>query len=50
MHITGVIPFTEQKTFSLLFALAETKENGQLKRYRVANLTAQAINFRKGRH
>ncbi|WP_237386508.1 baseplate complex protein [Xenorhabdus sp. Sc-CR9] len=48
LRITGIIPFTEQKTFSRLFALAEAKENGQLKRYRVANLTAQAINFRIG--
>ncbi|MBD2815319.1 hypothetical protein ID850_11175 [Xenorhabdus sp. Flor] len=48
LRITGIIPFTEQKTLSRLFALAEAKENGNLKRYRVANLTAQAINFRIG--
>ncbi|CDG88167.1 hypothetical protein [Xenorhabdus bovienii] len=48
LRITGIIPFTEQKTFARLFALAEAKENGNLKRYRVANLTAQAINFRIG--
>ncbi|CDG95146.1 conserved hypothetical protein [Xenorhabdus bovienii str. puntauvense] len=28
--------------------MAEAKENGKLKLYRVANLTAQAINFRIG--
>ncbi|OTA20165.1 hypothetical protein Xbed_01639 [Xenorhabdus beddingii] len=48
LRITGIIPFTEQKTLSRLFALAEAKENGNLKRYRIANLTAQAINFRIG--
>ncbi|MCC8366013.1 hypothetical protein J8V57_06925 [Xenorhabdus sp. PB61.4] len=48
LRITGIIPFTEQKTLSRLFALAEAKDNGNLKRYRVANLTAQAINFRIG--
>ncbi|WP_340618946.1 hypothetical protein [Xenorhabdus entomophaga] len=46
LRITGIIPFTEQKTLSRLFALAEAKDGGNLKRYRVANLTAQAINFR----
>jgi hypothetical protein len=46
LRVTGIIPFTEQKTFSRLFALAEAKDGGNLKRYRVANLTAQAINFR----
>ncbi|PHM39812.1 hypothetical protein Xmau_02412 [Xenorhabdus mauleonii] len=48
LKVTGIIPFTEHKALSRLFALAEAKENGQLKRYRVANLTAQAINFRIG--
>ena len=48
LRITGILPFTEHKAFSRLFALAEAKENGNLKRYRVANLTAQAINFRIG--
>ncbi|OTA17570.1 hypothetical protein Xvie_00958 [Xenorhabdus vietnamensis] len=48
LRITGIIPFTEQKTLSRLFALAEAKDGGNLKRYRIANLTAQAINFRIG--
>ncbi|OCA54655.1 hypothetical protein [Photorhabdus namnaonensis] len=48
LRVTGIIPFTEQKTLSRLFALAEAKDKGNLKRYRVANLTAQAINFRIG--
>lgn len=48
LRITGVIPFTEEKTLTRLFALAEAKENGLLKRYRVANLMANAINFRLG--
>ncbi|ETS32994.1 hypothetical protein BB987_13710 [Photorhabdus temperata] len=48
LRVTGIIPFTEQKTLSRLFALAEAKDKGNLKRYRVANLTAGAINFRIG--
>ncbi len=41
-----MIPFTEVKTLSRLFALAEAKEGGKLKQYRVANTVAQAIKFR----
>ncbi len=48
LRITGTLSFTEAKALSRIFALAETKEGGNLKRYRVANLTAQAINFRIG--
>lgn len=48
LRVTGILPFTESKAFARLFELAEAKENGNLKRYRVANLTAQAINFRIG--
>lgn len=48
LRITGTIPFTEEKTLTRLFALAEAKENGLLKRYRVANRMASAINFRLG--
>lgn len=48
LRITGILSFTDHKVLSRLFALAEAKDNGNLKRYRVANLTAQAINFRIG--
>ncbi|MCI4239349.1 hypothetical protein F6X50_20030 [Dickeya dianthicola] len=46
LRVSGVIPFTEAKVLARLFALAEAKEGNKLKRYRVANPTAQAINFR----
>lgn len=46
LRVSGVIPFTDAKVLTRLFALAEAKEGGKLKRYRVANPTAQAINFR----
>lgn len=48
LRITGILPFTEKKALTRLFALAEAKDGGNLKRYRVANMTAQAINFRIG--
>lgn len=48
LRITGILPFTESKALTRLFALAEAKDGGNLKRYRVANMTAQAINFRIG--
>lgn len=46
LRVSGTIPFTESTVLTRLFALAEAKENGKQKRYRVANHTAQAINFR----
>ncbi|PWC11634.1 hypothetical protein [Brenneria corticis] len=46
LRVSGIIPFTEAKVLTRLWALAEAKEGGKLKRYRVANHTAQAINFR----
>lgn len=46
LRVTGVINFTDDKILSRLFALAEAKDGGKLKRYRVANHTAKAINFR----
>lgn len=46
LRVSGVIPFTEAKVLTRLFTLAEAKEGSKLKRYRVANPTAQAINFR----
>lgn len=48
LRITGVLPFTEKKALTRLFAMAEAKDGGNLKRYRVANMTAQAVNFRIG--
>ncbi len=47
LRITGILPLRNTGVFAP-FALAEAKENGNLKRHRVANLTAQAINFRIG--
>ncbi|UBX30511.1 baseplate complex protein [Arsenophonus apicola] len=46
LRVNGVINFTDDKILTRLFALAEAKEGGKLKRYRVANHTAKAINFR----
>ena len=46
LRVSGVIPFTESEVLTRLFAMAEATESGRLKRYRVANHTAQAINFR----
>ncbi|MGZ0010408.1 baseplate complex protein [Providencia hangzhouensis] len=48
LRVTGVINFTDAKILTRLFALAEAKDGGKLKRYRVANHTAKAINFRIG--
>ena len=48
LRVTGVINFTDNKILSRIFALAEAKDGGKLKRYRVANHTAKAINFRIG--
>lgn len=48
LRITGVINFTDGATLARLFTLAEAKENGKLKRYRVANHTAKSVNFRIG--
>ncbi|WP_430442312.1 hypothetical protein ACLI07_08190 [Providencia huaxiensis] len=48
LRITGVINFVDDKILTRLFALAEAKDGGNLKRYRVANHTAKAINFRIG--
>lgn len=48
LRITGIIPFTEAQALSRLFSLAEARDGVNLKRYRVANMTAQAINFRIG--
>ncbi|MEX5920643.1 hypothetical protein [Providencia huaxiensis] len=48
LRITGVINFIDEKILTRLFTLARATENGKLKRYRVANNTAKAINFRIG--
>lgn len=48
LRITGVINFIDEKILTRLFTLARATENGKLKRYRVANHTAKAINFRIG--
>ncbi len=42
-----MVPFSTPEVLTRLFALAETKDvGGALKKYRVANQVAQAINFR----
>ncbi|HFJ4329180.1 baseplate complex protein [Serratia liquefaciens] len=49
LRISGVIPFKTPEVLSRLYALAEAKgSNGAMKRYRVANKTAQLVNFREG--
>ncbi|MGO4797611.1 hypothetical protein ACGTAY_26565 [Serratia quinivorans] len=49
LRISGVIPFKNPEVLSRLYALAEAKgSNGAMRRYRVANKTAQLVNFREG--
>lgn len=49
LRVTGLIPYKRAKQLTRLFALAEAtgSDNGR-QRYRVANITAQAVNFREG--
>ncbi|MBU9809544.1 hypothetical protein J1785_07260 [Rahnella sp. SL6] len=48
LRISGMVPFRNVAVFKRLFELAEAKDaSGALQTYRVANLTAQAINFRE---
>lgn len=48
LRISGLIPFKKPEVLARLFSLAKAQSNGAMKRYRVANKTAQAINFREG--
>lgn len=49
LRISGMVPFRDVKVLKRLFELAETKDaSGKLQTYRVANLAAQAVNFREG--
>lgn len=48
LKVSGLIPFSDKKTLSRLFELAEAKESGgRMKRYRVSCEVAQAIKFRE---
>ncbi|EKN4206941.1 hypothetical protein [Yersinia ruckeri] len=48
LRISGLVPFSTPEVLTRIFALAEAKgAGGGLKRYRVANQVAQAINFRQ---
>lgn len=48
LQVSGVIPFTDEKTLKRLFALASaTTSGGALALYRVANLTANAVGIRQ---
>lgn len=49
LRVSGTVSFRDVATLKRLFELAEAKSaSGSLQVYRVANLTAQAINFREG--
>src|SRR5471030_85063 len=49
LRISGMVPFRDVKMLKRLFELAEAKDaSGKLQTYRVANLIAQAVNFREG--
>lgn len=49
LRVSGTISFRNAATLKRLFELAEAKSaSGSLQVYRVANLTAQAFNFREG--
>jgi len=49
LRVSGTVSFRNVATLKRLFELAEAKSaSGSLLVYRVANLTAQAINFREG--
>lgn len=48
LRISGLIPFSEPQRLARLFELGSaTDKSGKLHVYRVASLTAQAINFRQ---
>ncbi|OJB82662.1 hypothetical protein A9Q60_16655, partial [Yersinia ruckeri] len=48
LRISGLVPFSTPEVLTRIFALAEAKgAGGGLKKYRVANQVAQAINFRQ---
>lgn len=48
LRVSGLITFDEQPVLQRLFQLASaTESSGALKKYRVANETAAAINFRE---
>ncbi|HBM9353324.1 TPA: hypothetical protein L0W79_004057 [Citrobacter freundii] len=48
LQVSGVIPFSEEKTLKRLFALASaTTAGGELALYRVANLTANTVGIRQ---
>ncbi|WP_370558890.1 hypothetical protein NMD70_15455 [Edwardsiella tarda] len=49
LRVNGLIPYKNAKQLTRLFSLAEATggDNGR-QRYRVANATAQAVNFREG--
>lgn len=48
LRVTGLIAFEDEKQLQRLFILASaTTTGGALKKYRVANATAAAINFRE---
>lgn len=48
MRISGLIPFSKPEILRRLFELGSaTGDNGDLKVYRVANMTASAVNFRQ---
>ncbi|EEP92558.1 hypothetical protein ykris0001_4980 [Yersinia kristensenii ATCC 33638] len=47
LRVSGMVPFSTPEVLTRIFALAESKDaGGALKKYRVANQVAQAINFR----
>lgn len=48
LRVSGLIPFSKPEILRRLFELGSaTGDNGNLKIYRVANMTASAVNFRE---
>ncbi|MGL4925608.1 MAG: hypothetical protein ACRC4K_02055 [Plesiomonas shigelloides] len=49
LRVSGVISFSQAEHLTRIFQLAEARgDNGAKKRYRIANVTAQAVNLRQG--
>ncbi|MEG1111251.1 MAG: hypothetical protein RSE65_11095 [Hafnia sp.] len=49
LRISGLIQFVDESILKRLFQLAEARgANGAKKRYRIANMTAEAVNMRQG--
>lgn len=48
LTVTGVIPYRNAEWLKTLFTLAEAEGSGGQMKYRISNITAQAVNMREG--